>query len=303
MFLIQGFQNNLSPNPLRLNNQARRIKRPGLRGMSPMDSIGLVVLAFLVGIASSLMGVGGGFVIVPALAMIYGIDPRSAVGTSSLMIVFTAISSTVAYAMQRRIDYRIGPLMALGTVPGGILGAYATSLVKSKELAALFGIFEIAIALRMAIDSNEGAREGGRGGRWVWERVLVDSKGEEFRYRINLPPALAMSFFGGLASGFFGIGGGAVLVPVMVLVAGIPMHLAVATSMFIMIFTSISAAATHVLLGNVLLEYSILLAIGIIGGTQIGAKVARRLRAKWLRRVFGLFLIFIGARMVISYLL
>ncbi|MEM2989505.1 MAG: sulfite exporter TauE/SafE family protein [Candidatus Bathyarchaeia archaeon] len=265
--------------------------------------VGLISLAFLVGIISALMGVGGGFVVVPALTMIYGIDPKNAVGTSSLMIVFTAISSTIAYAMQRRIDYRVGALMTLGTVPGGILGAYATNFVKSKELAALFGIFEIAIAIRMAMDPK-GIAKGERAadGKWVWERVLVDSKGELFRYRANIPPALAMSFLGGFASGFFGIGGGAVMVPVMVLVARIPMHLAVADSMFMMIFTSISAATTHLFLGNVLLEYSLLLAIGIIGGTQIGARIARRLRAKWLRRAFGLFLAIVGARMVLSYL-
>lgn len=272
--------------------------------MAPTDLAGLIALAFLVGIVSALMGVGGGFVVVPALAMIYGLDPRNAVGTSSLMIVFTAISSTIAYAMQRRIDYKVGALMTLGTVPGGILGAYATNFVKSKELAALFGIFEIAIAIRMAMERGgapRGTDGGAAGGKWAWERVLVDSKGEVFRYRANIPPALAMSFLGGFASGFFGIGGGAVMVPVMVLVAGIPMHLAVAASMFMMIFTSISAASTHLLLGNVLLEYSLLLAIGIIGGTQIGARIARRLRAKWLRRAFGLFLVVVGVRMVLSY--
>ncbi|MEM2227114.1 MAG: sulfite exporter TauE/SafE family protein [Candidatus Bathyarchaeia archaeon] len=263
----------------------------------------LIALAFLVGIISALMGVGGGFVVVPALTMIYGIDPRNAVGTSSLMIVFTAISSTIAYAMQKRIDYRVGALMTLGTVPGGIFGAYATNLVRSKELAALFGIFEIAIAIRMAMDPDGIAKKGRAAeGRWVLERVVVDSKGEMFRYRANIPPALAMSFLGGFASGFFGIGGGAVMVPVMVLVAGIPMHLAVAASMFIMIFTSISAATTHLFLGNVLLEYSLPLAIGIIGGTQIGARIARRLKAKWLRRAFSLFLAILGARMVLSYL-
>ncbi len=267
--------------------------------MPPIDLAGLTALAFLVGIISALMGVGGGFMVVPALTMFYGIDPKNAVGTSSLMIVFTAISSTIAYAMQRRIDYKVGALMALGTVPGGILGAYATNFVKSKELAALFGIFEIAIAIRMAIDPGGVAKEGRAQGKWVWERVLMDSRGELFRYRANIPPALAMSFLGGFASGFFGIGGGAVMVPVMVLVAGIPMHLAVATSMFMMIFTSISASTTHLFLGNVLLEYSLLLAIGIIGGTQIGARVARRLKAKWLRRAFGLFLAVLGARMVL----
>jgi len=271
--------------------------------MPPIPLMGLTALAFLVGIASALMGVGGGFIVVPALAMLYGIDPHNAVGTSSLMIVFTALSSTLAYAMQKRIDYRVGSLMALGTVPGGALGAYATNFVKSKELAALFGIFEIAIALRMAIKPGGIADRKASGGRWIWERTVIDSKGERFEYRANVMPALAMSFFGGFASGFFGIGGGAVMVPVMVLVAGIPMHLAVAASMFMMIFTSISAAATHLLLGNTLLEHSLFLAIGIVGGTQVGARVARRLRAKWLTRVFSLFLMAIGARMALSYLL
>jgi len=255
------------------------------------------LFAFFVGIVSSMIGVGGGFLIVPILVLIYGVSTHLAVGTSAVMVVFTAVSSTFAYAKQKRIDHKLGLILAIGSIPGAVVGAYATSLVSTKDLASLFGAFLMILAVRMLVAPREKGRT-----MWGWLRRIQDAGGQVFEYEADTVPGIFLSFFAGFASGFFGLGGGAVMVPVMVLVMTMPMHIAVATSMFIMIFTSTSAAAAHLLLRNVLADSAVALGIGIVIGTQVGAFAARRLKAKSLQRVFALFLIVIGARMALQYI-
>jgi len=259
------------------------------------------LFAFLVGIVSSMIGVGGGFLIVPILVLIYAISTHLAVGTSVVMIIFAALSSAFAYARQRRIDYSLGVILATGSIPSAALGAYATSFISPEGLASLFGVFLIIVAVRMLVAPDSGKAK--RGSRiWGWVRMIKDAQGQVFDYEANMVPGMALSLLAGFASGFFGVGGGAVMVPVMVLVMTMPMHIAVATSMFIMIFTSVSAATTHIVLGNVLADSAIALGVGIVFGTQVGAFAARRLKARSLQRVFAVFLLVIGARMAFQYL-
>lgn len=274
--------------------------------MGPLEAIGLLLISFGVGIVSAMIGLGGGFLVVPVLVLLYNLPAQEAAGTSLTMIIFTALSSTVAYVQQRRVDYLLGVMLITGTIPGAIAGAYATKFISSAGLSSLFGIFLIIVAARMLWSSRRNgapAAESSDGDANSWRRALVDSKGQEFQYRVRVMVGIPLSILAGFASGFFGIGGGAVMVPVMNVAMGVPMHLAVATSMFLMIFTSISGVATHLALGNVLAEYALFLAIGVVAGAQIGARAARRLRASHLGSLFGIVLIIIGARMALEYLL
>ena len=92
----------------------------------------------------------------------------------------------------------------------------------------------------------------------------MDARGTIFEYDADLYMGLALLFLGGFASGFLGIGGGFIVVPILAVVMGLPMHIAVATSMLTMIFTSISGASTHIMLGNVIIAYAIPLVLGIV---------------------------------------
>ncbi len=112
---------------------------------------------------------------------------------------------------------------------------------------------------------------------------------------------LALSFFGGLSSGLLGIGGGALLVPIMNLAMGMTMHVTTATSMFTMIFTSTSGVVQHLSLGHVNLESALLLAVGTIFGAQLGAYGSKKISGGNLRRIFGLVLIIISIRMILKY--
>ena len=255
----------------------------------------LPLFGFLIGTIASMVGIGGGVFIVPLLALLYGFDPSQAVGTSLTSIIFTSIASTLNYSRQKRIYYKTGILLAITTVPGAYLGAYLTSLLSSRELGLIFGLFLIFVALRMIASFHVSTKNTER------ENHNVKSEADLFNSRTKLLSGIALSFFGGLASGLLGIGGGALLVPIMTLVMAIPIHFAVATSMFTMIFTSTSGVTQHYMLGNIQIAHALALALGTIFGAQLGAYSSKRISSKNLRRIFGIVLIIVSIRMIIKF--
>ncbi len=267
----------------------------------PFDMILAPFVAFLVGIVAAMIGVGGGVFIVPFLTLVSGFFPQEAVGTSLAMIVFTSLSSTIRYSRQRRIDYKVGLILILTTIPGAFLGAYLTTFFTSKLLGLTFGIFLILVVLRMAFSSSFHKQVLPKAQK-SWHRKIIDLDGKVFEYDTNVSLGLVLSFFGGLSSGLLGIGGGSLMVPILHLIMGLPIHITVATSMFIMIFTSVSGVATHFSLGNVHLDYAILLSVGVIFGAQLGAHIAKKASGKNLRRLFAVVLLIVSVRMILKYI-
>jgi len=267
----------------------------------------LLSFAFCVGIVSAMVGIGGGVFIVPLLALFYDLTSQQAVGTSLATIIFTSLASTVAYSRQRRIDYKIGLILMITTVPGSSLGAYLTTMVSNQMLGTIFGFFLTALSLQMILKPKPTELESSqsvatKNKLTVWHRRIVDSRGTIFEYKANISLGFPLGFLGGLASGFLGIGGGAVLVPIMHYLVNMPMHVCVATSMFIMIFTSVSGVATHLSLGNVNLDYATPLILGVVFGAQLGAYLARRTSGENLKKIFGTVLLIIGVRMTLKFL-
>lgn len=254
-----------------------------------------------------MVGVGGGVFIVPLLTLVYDVTSQQAVGTSLATIVFTSLASTVAYSRQRRIDYRVGLILMITTVPGSSLGAYLTTIVSSQLLGAIFGFFIAAVSLQMIFKSKSTGLKSSpsvetKNRLTVWHRRIVDSRGTIFEYKANIALGFTLGFLGGLSSGFLGIGGGAVLVPIMHYLVNMPMHICVATSMFTMIPTSVSGVATHLSLGNINIDYAIPLVLGVIFGAQLGAYLARRTSGENLKKIFGIVLLLIGIRMILKFL-
>jgi len=269
--------------------------------LTPIDFILLPLLAFPVGVIAAMVGVGGGIFVVPILTMIYSLEPKEAIGTSLAMIIFTSIFSTISYSRQKRIDYKLGLILSIATIPGAIIGALTANIINPAQLGLIFGIFLVFVALRMLITYRFGESKPEKTDK-LWHRKIADSAGTVFEYSSDLKKGFPLSFFGGFFSGLLGIGGGVVMVPIMHFLMDFPMHLAVATSMFIMIFTSLAGATTHFTLGNVHLEYMILLCIGIIFGTQLGAYLSKRTSGKNLRRIFGIIVILVSILMIQKYL-
>jgi len=259
----------------------------------------LPLIAFFIGIVASMVGIGGGVFMVPTLVLLYGFSPNDASGTSLAIIIFTSSSSSLRYRKQRRIDYALGILLTATTIPGALMGAYLTSVIPRRTLGLIFSIFLVFVAARMLLgDIQEKSVKATVKG---WKREVIDSEGKKFIYETRTWFIPLFGFLGGFFSGLLGIGGGAVLVPAMHLAMNVPMHIAVATSMFTMIFTSTSGTITHLLFKHVHLEYVLLAALSVILGAQVGAHTAKGVSAKRLRRIFGVVLILISIRMLLKY--
>lgn len=257
----------------------------------------LPLFGFLISIAAALTGVGGGIFIVPLLTLLYGFEPVGAVGTSLATIIITSIASTVNYVKQRRVYIKAGLALACATAPGGYLGAAITGISIVKIwLGVIFGVFLILVAFQMVYRAlrTKPVKASGTVDP-VFEKTLLRDQRRMFS-------GLILGFFGGIASGLLGIGGGVVLVPVMCYALGFPIHFSIPTSMFIMIFTSISGVVSHVQQGNVNALYAVYLGLGSVAGAQVGAYISRKLSSRSLSFVFAAMLIVASVNMILKNL-
>jgi hypothetical protein len=247
--------------------------------------IGLVSAAF-----GSLVGLGGGIIIVPALIFLdpvwlhLGITTPVAVGTSLLVLIITALSSTLAFIKQKRVDFRSGWLFFTTSGPASMLGAYLTSVFHPKQFQLWFGCFMLLMAILMIARQYMKPLEI----RWKIRKTFTDAAGAVFEYGYSLIAALAIGFCVGFVSGLFGIGGGSLFVPMMVLLFAFPPHVATATSMFVIFLSSITGSAAHVLEGEISWLSALFLAPGAWIGGKIGARIASRMsgsRLLWLLRL------------------
>jgi uncharacterized membrane protein YfcA len=239
-------------------------------------------------------GVGGGVFIVPILTLLYNFLPANAVGTSLTTIIFTAIASAINYAMQKRIYYKTGVVLIITTAPGAYLGAWLTTIIEPRELGLIFGFFLIFVALRMAYGL---VRKKGQG-----KTSTVNSDSELLKRKKTIVIGAGLSFFGGLASGLLGIGGGTLVVPIMTITMGMPIHYATATSMFTMIFTSISGVAQHYQANHIDFAVALLFAAGTIIGAQVGAYTSKRISGRNLSLIFAIMLTVAGINMIVKYM-
>jgi len=268
------------------------------------DLILLPVIAFFIGIVAAMLGIGGGVFMVPTLVLFpwYALSPAVASGTSLAAIIFTSVSSTYRYMKQKRIDHLLGLALASTTIPGAFLGSYLKSLIETRLLGLIFAFFLIFVAARMFIGKrNIEERNTARKARRGKIRRLIDNQGNIFTYSVNIWVIPFLGLTAGFFSGLLGIGGGAVLVPAMNLGIGVPIHLSAATSMFIMIFTSIAGTLTNLWLNQIRFDYAVLLALGIIFGAQLGAHYAAKVSARNLRRMFGVVLLMASIRMILKF--
>ncbi|MFB3888532.1 MAG: sulfite exporter TauE/SafE family protein [Candidatus Bathyarchaeia archaeon] len=260
-----------------------------------MWEVVLPLLGFLIGIVAAMTGVGGGIFIVPLLTLVFGFVPAHAVGTSLAVIVFTAVAASFGYWRQKLVFFRAGLLLAVATVPGSVLGAYLTSVLSPAVLGLVFGVFLVVVAVRMVFESTAFRGKKGSG------RSLVVSEEALFADKRRLSVGVGLSFFGGVASGLLGIGGGVLLVPIMALILLLPMHVVVATSMLTMILTSVAGAAQHYVQGNIDFAYALLLAVGAVVGAQVGAYISGKLSGRNLRRIFAVVLLIVSVQMIIKF--
>ena len=293
--------------PLPAATYNERMIEPVILAGSPLFFALLVGLGFLIGAYGTMVGIGGGVVLVPLLMLLYPTLPPALLTGISLAVVFlNALSGTVAYARQRRIDYRNGLLFALATVPATIAGVWVVRYVPINTFSLMFGLILFAAAfvifLRPQLEKPELTEfTHNKPGRRRCE--ITDSRGKKFIYATNRYLGMFLSVIVGFLAGLLGIGGGVIHMPLLVYVLGFPVHIATATSHFILVFTTLTGILTHLALGSSYLQnwpVIVFLALGVIPGAQLGARLGRRLHGLLVIRLLALALVILGVRLVIN---
>jgi hypothetical protein len=267
----------------------------------------LLVVGFAIAVPSSMIGVGGGFLIVPLLILVFQLPAHNAVAISLVAIWGTTLSATVAYIKQRRVDFMLALFYDIFDLPGVVIGAYLTTLLPSNLLAGIVGVFIISISILLLTHKETSVSSKTMKrieiGSKTWKRRRMDSSGRLFEYNLRRPSlALVSSFLSGLVVGLAGLGGGIVDTTTMLLL-GVTPHVAVASSEFAMALTNGTGVISHGLLNNILIDYALLLTAGAIMGAQIGSSLANRVRGETLRKVLSIIASLVGLRLILLALI
>ncbi len=267
----------------------------------------LVLIGLFVGTIGTLIGVGGGFIIVPFLILINtGLSPESITAVSMAVIACNAVSGSAAYMRSKRIDFKAGLVFAAFTIPGSILGVMTTKQIDRDTFDILFGIllFSMAVFLYLKGGNQRPAVKPELSHRgWVQQRI-IDRQGNVYEYAYDIRKGSLLSLFVGYFSPVFGIGGGIVHVPAMTEWLKFPVHIATATSQFILGIMAIVSVVTHFFNGSykdpLLVIMIIGLALGVIPGAQLGAYISRRIHGRLIVRILSIALGLIGLRILFS---
>jgi uncharacterized membrane protein YfcA len=262
----------------------------------------LIPLGFVIGTYGTLIGAGGGFVLVPILLLLYPDESPEIITCISLAVVFfNALSGSLAYSRMRRIDYKSGLLFSAATIPGAILGALTTAYIPRRLFEAVFGILMIAASGFMLFRANWEADTNADNPKRHLKRNVVEADGSKHFFSFNPIIGVGISFFVGYISSLLGIGGGIIHVPALVHFLNFPVHIATATSHFVLSFMALTGTIVHIAAGVFShgVRRTIALAIGVLFGAQLGAYLSRRVHGVWIIRGLAIALALVGLRVLI----
>lgn len=262
----------------------------------------LVFIGLFVGAFGTLIGVAGGFLLVPILLFLYPNDSPAAITSTTLTVAFfNALSGTIAYIRQRRVDFRSGLAFSLAAVPGAVLGAYITNILSRGVFQYIFGAILLAVSGYLLLRPHQ--RISGRFlSMWPAQRRIIDSRGNVHSYAFNLPLGILIAFFVGVLSSMLGIGGGIIHVPVLTQVMSFPAHIATATSHFVVAITTLAAIVTHIVSGTFTGDIGrvLVLSAGAVVGAQFGARLSQRVTGVLIVRLLAIGLAIVALRLLIA---
>lgn len=248
-----------------------------------MQLLVILVLGLVVGVLVGLLGIGGGVLLVPAMALLLGMDQHTAQGTSLLILLPpVGLGALREYWRKGNVDLWAGIYCAVGFFLGGFLGGHFAVHMPARQLKGVFGGFLILSAIllwRKAVEVRIGD-----------DPVKPIHKGALMSAGIFLTAALC-----GVAAGMVGIGGGVLLVPLLGLLFGFPQHLAQGTSLVALIPpTGLLAFLEYQQAGYVSWKVGLLLIPGVFLGGILGGIVARKLKPKRMRQAFAALMFLLG---------
>ncbi len=262
----------------------------------------LLPLGLFIGLLGTLIGAGGGFILVPILLLLYPNDPPEIITSISLAVVFfNALSGSIAYGRMKRIDYGSSILFAAATIPGAVLGAMTTSFIPRRTFDLLLAICMLGLGLFLFRRSDRSIDPISHRNPRHFQRVVIDAEGIRHEFAYNRSLGVGLSLIVGYLSSLLGIGGGIIHVPVLVHLLNFPIHIATATSHLILAIMAAAGTIVHIATGNFHhgVRRTVVLGIGVLIGAPIGARLSNHLQGRWIIRSLAAALFLVAVRLIV----
>jgi uncharacterized membrane protein YfcA len=270
---------------------------------------GFVALLFVVSLAAglfgALVGLGGGVVIVPVLTLGFGIDVRLAIGASIVSVIATSSGAGAALLRDRLTNVRIGTLLQVATVGGAVLGALVSPYLPARALFLLFGLILfvsiVPMLRRVRADVPIGLLDHPLAVRWRLAGSFPDQTlGRDVSYQVaGVPLGFGLMVVAGIVSGLLGIGSGALKVLAMDTAMRLPIKVSTATSNFMIGVTAAASAGIYFWRGEVLPLVAAPVALGVLAGALVGARLLVRFRSATVRLIFLVALSLVAIQMLL----
>lgn len=266
----------------------------------------LLLISVTAGIFGSILGLGGGIIITPALTLLFGIDIKYAIGASIVSVIATSSGAAIAYIKDKITNIRIGMFLEIATTTGAITGAFIGGLISPKILYIIFGVLLLYSAFAMLkkgrdelpqeVPMHPMAKRLRLNGEY-FDKVL----GQRVVYNVDgVYGGFIMMYIAGVISGLLGIGSGIFKVMAMDLFMKLPLKVSSATSNFMIGVTAAASAGVYLTRGDIDPKISAPVALGVLIGATIGTKIMQRLRSKTIRKIFIPVLAYVSIEMIIK---
>ena len=273
--------------------------------MSVLGFTALVwMISLIAGFLGALTGLGGGVVLVPALALLFGVDMRYAIGASLVSVIATSSGAAAAYVKEGYSNIRIGMLLEIATTLGALLGAFLATRVTTQTIAIIFGLVLFYSAFQSFFEIDRDA-EKSRNVDPLATRLKLNGDypvgNSRQRYYVqHVPAGFGLMIGAGALSGLLGIGSGAVKVIAMDRVMRIPFKVSTTTSNFMIGVTAAASAGIYLSRGYIEPGLAMPVMLGVLAGALAGTKVLVRTRVPTLRKVFAGVIVLLAVEMIFN---
>lgn len=290
-----------------------------------------LAIGIAIGSIGTLVGAGGGFLAMPILLLFFHMPPAIAAGTSLLMVTMNSLSGTYIYWKQKKLDFKVGILLAVAAYPGSIFGAMLAAKISAHLFNIIFGTVYVLLAFWMTwktfLSKPKEQSSVSTMANTIQEQAAtttlpnaMDTQKSSlfsrmYNHTMNLTVkapgfdtaqvsfktiwAVLIAFFIGFQASLMGVGGGPLLVPALIFILGFPTHVATAISQFVIVTSSVLALGIYAFHGNIQLTFGLAMGLGAVVGAPLGAWMASRMPAQKLVYILSASLLAVGLKMLI----
>lgn len=267
-------------------------------------AIKILLVSISAGILGSILGLGGGIIVTPALTLLFGVDIQHAIGASLISVIATSSGAAVAYIRDGITNIRVGMFLEIATTVGAISGALIAGLIAPNLLYIIFGLLLLYSALAMLKKTKEEL-PGDIPLHSVASKLKLQGEyydkalKKNVTYNVdNVYGGFGVMYGAGVISGLLGIGSGSFKVMAMDVFMKLPLKVSSATSNFMMGVTGAASAGIYLFRGDINPIISAPVAIGVLVGATLGAKIMQRLKSKTIRKLFIPVLMYVAIQMM-----